>query len=327
MAIEANLITVGDIHAADRAPGSRRDDYRAAVRSKLENIREEASIHKADAVLLTGDVFHRKEPVKNSHGLVRELIETFRSFPCPVYAAPGNHDMTNDRLDSIPKQPLGVLFQSGAVTQLDPEGHILTKGDLKVKIAATSYNEIDPLPECHKVKLGSADVLVTVGHFYATPKGGPFFNHVAVSYDQLAGTETHIWVLGHFHMDQGVERIEDTWFINIGSLTRGALDEDNLTRQIKVGHIQIHKPGPAATWSAREIPLRMAPADDIFDLKKHREKQAEKAAVEAFVHSLGAEFSQLSDTAADPKSILESLYIPDRIRRETLRRIEVAGGG
>lgn len=324
MDTEFNLISVGDIHQSDRTPKSRCDNYRTTVVEKLDRVRDQAVIHKADAVALTGDVFDKKEPNRNSHGLVRELIHVFKQFPCPVYAAPGNHDLLNDRLDSLPKQPLGVVYQSGALIQLVPEGVVLEKGGLKVKLAATSYNELDPLPECRKVTKGDADVLITVGHFFATPLGGPFFTHTAVSYDQLARTETDVWVLGHIHTDQGVEKRERKWFVNIGSLTRGVLDEDNLTRQVQVGRVCASKVDGAIYVEASAIPLKVAPSEEVFDLDKYRARQTERAAVEAFVQSLETAFSQVSDASSDPRTILKTMNIPDRILQETLRRIELA---
>lgn len=320
-----DLISVGDVHASDVSPGSRIDDYRATVFGKLDKIREIAIKAKVGGVIFTGDIFDKKVPLRNSHSLVRGLIDTFQSFPCPCYSAVGNHDLTNDRLDSLPKQPLGVVFQSGSLIELKPEGIVREVGSLKVRLAATSYNEIDPLPECRKVVRGGCDALVTAGHFFATPEGGPFFKHTAVSYAQLAETETDIWVLGHIHTDQGIGERGNKYFINIGSLTRGTLDDDNLTRKVKIGHISIVKEASATTWKVQQVVLPVAPVDQVFDLEKRREKEVERQEIEKFVQGLESEFSRTTMDSADPQVLLRGLGLPDRVFRETLKRIEAAG--
>jgi DNA repair exonuclease SbcCD nuclease subunit len=46
-------------------------------------------------------VFHIKTPTRNSHALVQRTGEVLTSAGLPVLIVPGNHDLSNDRLDSL----------------------------------------------------------------------------------------------------------------------------------------------------------------------------------------------------------------------------------
>lgn len=351
------ILTIGDIHLSDHAPGARRDNYRAAVMGKLRKLILEAALKlRVALILLTGDIFHLKSASRNSHGLVRELIEILRAAPCPVFAAPGNHDMKNDSPASIPSQPLGVVFESGALRELTPNGflfHVVggqtltTSGELDsqvwmeegrgkrfsgerfVKVCATAYNEVDPLSECRKITRTHEDLpgkevdhLVTVGHFYATPEGGPFFKHTCASYGELAQTPTDIFVLGHFHIDQGIQRVGEKVFINLGSLTRGSLDEDNIHRKVKVGLIDLSDPQP----KFKELIVPVEPAEVVFDLQKYEEIKEERKEMEDFVDHLEVEFSRVvgSEEGGGPMELLAKMTIPQEVREDVQRRIQEA---
>src|SRR5512136_1572334 len=92
--MDFTIITASDIHISDLNPRARTDDFKAAILDKLDQIQKACTKLKADALILAGDLFNFKTPSKNSHSLVRELIEVFRKFKCPVYMIPGNHDLT-----------------------------------------------------------------------------------------------------------------------------------------------------------------------------------------------------------------------------------------
>jgi len=331
---KARIISIGDLHLADKPPGSRVGNYRDQVLGKIEKSRHLAVARQVAAVLLTGDVFHLKTPTRNSHSLVRSLIEILQEFPCPVFVAPGNHDLSNDRLDSLPRQPLGVVLESGALTLLTPEGHDVVLEDdegnpIKIRLAATSYNERDPLPECHKVKKGDNDYLITVGHFYSSPQGGHYFGHTCLSYREMSKTETDLWVMGHFHNDQGIQMVRDTYFINLGALSRGSLDEDNITRQVKIGYVELSKPGVKVIPSLKSVRIPMLSAMDVFDLEKHEEIKEEKKRMDSFVQELESEFSRVSSEEGEegdtgPVELLQKMSLDIELQEEVMRRIREA---
>ena len=137
--IEFTFITANDIHISDLNPRSRKDNFKESVLDKIEQIRVACNKLKADALLIAGDLFNFKAPTKNSHGLVRELIEVFKTFKCPIYMIPGNHDITGNNLESLNSQPLGVLFASETVINLTHK--VLDKKGVKISLVGIPYTE------------------------------------------------------------------------------------------------------------------------------------------------------------------------------------------
>lgn len=343
------FLTVGDVHIADKPPGARVDDYLQTVLGKLEMVRLAAEKLSTAAVLFTGDIFHLDKAVRNSHNLVRSLIDKLREFPCPCLCAPGNHDLKNDRLDSLPKQPLGVLFSSGAMRQLTPEGcwgrvyggaqenvyweskSLDPSGkdqvQYVVKVAATEYNENDPFPKCQAVKRDDADFLITVGHFYSSLEGGDYYGKPCISYRDMSATETDLWVMGHFHNDRGIQLVNGKYFVGLGSLTRGVLDSDSLTRNVKIGLIELQKEGDQVQPTLKAIRLPVAPPEEIFDLVRHEEIKAERKAMDSFVQDLQENFDQAQEISLDelgPMQLVEVLHLEPPVRTELERRIREA---
>lgn len=323
------FLAVGDLHLADNPPGSRVDPYRETTLGKVVMVSEIAQKLNAVGVLFTGDIFHLDRASRNSHNLVRSLIEVLNRFTCPCFCAPGNHDLKNDRLDSLPHQPLGVVFESGVMKQLTPEGFLLASPppeEFTVRVAATSYDEVAPLARCWEVKKGGADYLLTVGHFYATMKGGGYYGKACPSYSEMAPTPTDLFVLGHFHDDRGIQRVGDKFFVGPGSLTRGILDSDSLTRAVKIVVIELTRENGVVSPSFKAVRLPVAPANEVFDLVKHAQIREEKKRMDAFVQNLHEQFSQgeYDFEDLDPLVLMKKMSLEDRVLREIQRRIAEA---
>jgi hypothetical protein len=109
---------VGDVHLSDRPPSIRTDDYTNDIFAKLLFIGEKAKDLQCDAIALLGDVFHIKAPSRTSHALVQQAVEVFKDSGLPVIVVPGNHDMSNDRIESLSKQPLGTLCKADGIDML-----------------------------------------------------------------------------------------------------------------------------------------------------------------------------------------------------------------
>jgi len=114
-------ITFTDIHLADKNPASRIDNYMESILNKLEQAKDICTIKNVDVALCGGDIFHIKTPTKNSHYLVSRTIDVFKSFPCPVYSVYGNHDLRQDNISTLPRQPYYTLVKSGALNYLHDE--------------------------------------------------------------------------------------------------------------------------------------------------------------------------------------------------------------
>src|SRR5947208_3059908 len=109
------LMLLGDLHAADRPPSLCSELYLSDLLDLVKAASDLAKSLDCVAAIQAGDTFHVKVPSRNSHRLVLDVIDAFGNFSCPVYIVPGNHDMSNNRFESLfDTQPLGVVLQSGA---------------------------------------------------------------------------------------------------------------------------------------------------------------------------------------------------------------------
>lgn len=99
-----------DTHLAAHSPISWKGDYTAEIFSSLEQIGGLAAKYEVNAVLDGGDYFHVKASSKNPHHLVEKTIRIHRGYRCPTFGVEGNHDLAYNNLESLAKQPLGVIM-------------------------------------------------------------------------------------------------------------------------------------------------------------------------------------------------------------------------
>jgi len=110
------FVSCNDLHISERNPVSRTDNYQEAIFAKLDQVKKLAVAVKARAVLIAGDIFHEKTRVPYS--LTCRFLNwctSIRVLGIDVVAIPGNHDLKNDRYDSLSGHPLGLLFKTGII--------------------------------------------------------------------------------------------------------------------------------------------------------------------------------------------------------------------
>lgn len=317
--LKLRLIWRTDVHLSDRPPQSRRDDWESTIIGKLEQVREIARNMKAVAVLDGGDFFHVKSPVRTPHKLIRRIAELHNTYPCPVYATVGNHDCVYGDIEFLHQQPLGVLFATGVFKQLynehevyfgpgvwngsgegiypynakekewlenDPFQYVTDRANRVpvVRVVGLPYHGTSyDMQRFRWIKKGQEDYLVVVAHLLASNKGGTMYEREdIVSYRDLASHSADVFCFGHWHKNQGIHEIAPGKFVvNIGSLSRGSMAEDD------VGRI----PACAVLSFGDEIeiterPLMVRPPKDVFDLAGRARRVEQSKAAEHFVGSL-----------------------------------------
>ena len=75
-----------------------------------------------------------------------------------------------------------------------------------------------------------------------------------------------MYVFGHYHKDQGIVDHNGVRFVNVGALSRGALNLENLERKPKMSLIEINGSGV----SVEEIVVPHKDASEVFDLEKKK---------------------------------------------------------
>jgi DNA repair exonuclease SbcCD nuclease subunit len=245
-----------------------------------------AQQHDASAVVWAGDVFHHKAPSRTDHGLVLELVELVRAYPCPVYAVPGNHDLRYDRIESLPSQPLGVLFGAG-LRKLDGwAGDNLPLYGVPWQQRWSEQVIASALAGFREHVFGQS---LVVTHAPIYPPGqephyeGAEFTPASWWADAM-GNQGYL-VYGHIHEPHGVWRHKGVTFCNFGALSRGSLDEYNLRRQVGVA-VWDTDASPEAAFEF--VPLKAKPAEEVFRLRKHEEVKAVQRSLDLFLSGVDA---------------------------------------
>lgn len=313
-----------DVHMSDKSPDSWKGDYPAELWSDLDQIRDLAQQCHAKAVLDGGDFFNVKAPTRNSHGLVARTARVHAKYTCPVYAIEGNHDLQYNNLDSIDRQPLGVLYDSGVFRQLRDE--VFEDDGLRVRVVGVPYLPNRDLESFHALrKQPGDDYLVAVVHALAAKNppahvadfyGEPVFRYQDLVFD--GGPD--VYCFGHWHHDQGAEHIDGRWFVNQGAVSRGALTHDNLDRVPKVAVITASDQG----CDVQLVPMKIEQAAVVFDLERKDRRDREGEIIESFVQRIEDEV-QLDSASSIEESVRRLEFAPE-IRDLALHYLELARG-
>ena len=307
------FISANDIHISDTGPRSRIDDFKDTILGKIAQMRTACDKLGADAALIAGDLYNLKTPSRNSHQLNQDLIKEFRKFPCPIYMIPGNHDISADNLNSLAEQPLGVLFADGTLINLENE--IVEKDGKKISLVGIPYRNKMTLNDISIPDKGDCDSQVCLLHVYAGPKGGKLFNEILFGYDELAKTGPDVFVIGHYHLDQGIQEVDGKYFVNIGSMSRGSLSEENIEHEPQIGLIRISCGDVDPSYNVRTIKLKIKPASEVFDLKKREEEKEESKEIQIFVEKLAQESSDINmGESADVSTTLNGMDMAKAVR-------------
>ena len=318
-----NLLWRTDAHLADQAPQSRTDDWTETVLGKLKQVGELARIHKAVGVLDGGDLFHVKSPIRNSHQLVQRVMGVQAGYPCPTWATVGNHDVKYGDIAFLGEAPLGDLFESGVIKPLYLPEHeaIFVEDGVKVRVVAVPYHGTEyDMNRFSTITKKDEDWLVVLVHCLASAQPGEFFfKEDVLRYVDLAGFAPDIYLAGHWHKDQGIHKVGGKTFVNIGSLTRGALTQDDLTRIPKVALLRFQK----TSFKIDEIPIQIQPAEEVFNIEGKLRAEKRESTMETFVENLKT--SLVKEVGPSLLDEVRAADAPDNVKERTIGYLERAG--
>lgn len=289
-----------DTHVCDRSPASWKGDYPAEIWSNLEQVGKLARAHHVKAVLDGGDYFHVKAASRNPHALVVETARIHSAYPCPTFSVEGNHDIAYNQLDTVPKQPIGVLYETNVFGRLRDQ--VFQDGDFRVRVVGVPYSPHRTAEELRAIqKQPGDDFLVAVVHALAgedpPPNVKDFFNEPVFRYDHLITKDgPDVWCFGHWHKDQGIVKMGGKTFVNQGALSRGALVNENLTRTPKAGLLTFE----LGSIEVIALEMQVAPAAEVFDLERKERMEKEHRDIDQFIAKLQ------SDAAFDPSESIEA---------------------
>lgn len=329
-----------DVHMADQGPRSRLDNWPSMVLDKLAQVRDIAIARKAVAILDGGDFFHIKSPSRNSHELINMVAAHHAPYPIPVYSTPGNHDSVYGDYAFLEQQPLGVLFNTGVFKRCYDEHEAVfiteaSQGDqheasmlgfdappqLKVRVVGIPYhgNAYDR-GRFRAIKKGDEDILICVAHVLASPKGGTMFEGEDIlKYSELLDFAPDVFMFGHWHKDQGVTTIGDKTIVNIGSLTRGSLSQDEIQRQPACAVLTLERGKPVEVEVVR---LKVGAPEDVFDVDGRNRQVTQQVEIEAFVNRIRESLSPKNEEESLAQVVSGLAGVTDDVRERALAYLE-----
>jgi DNA repair exonuclease SbcCD nuclease subunit len=293
---------------------------------KLVEVGEIATRVKARAILDGGDFFDIKSPTRNSHSLVRRVIELHRDYPCPVFANVGNHDCVYGDYSYLHQQPLGVLFGAGAFQRCydEHEAIFVFGSSVSVRVVGVPYHgTVYDLERFRRIQKGSEDYLVCIAHCLASPSGGTLFDaEDVIRYGALDEFAPDVFCFGHWHKDQGVSTTPGgKHVVNTGSMTRGSLVQDDLDRIPSVVHLKFAESG----FSAEKIALTHTPSNVVFDLEARDMRIMRKDMIEEFVGNIQSILKSGTDRSVRD-TIRDLPNVPNEVKERAILYVERAGG-
>ena len=317
------FITASDIHISDNGPRSRVDDFRSTILGKISQIRMACNKLGADGVILAGDLYNLKNPARNSHRLNQDLIKEFQKFACPIYMIERKHDLTANRLESLEEQPLGVLFADKTLRQLRHE--IIEKDGNKISLVGIPYSDTVDIKKLKIPDKGDCFYQICAMHIYAGSKAGMLYKERLYSYEELSVLSPDVFIIGHYHIYQGIENVSGKYFVNLGSITRGTQSDEDIAHQPQIGFIKVSTDNGEVSCTARSIKLKIKPASEVFDLTKREEEQKENQEIQKFVEKLSAEAVNQSKMANKTiEEIIDSMDMAKAVKDKVMYFIQEA---
>jgi DNA repair exonuclease SbcCD nuclease subunit len=246
-----------------------------------------------------------------------------KSYSCPTYAIAGNHDVVYSDLSSLPRQPLGVMYESGIFKRMSDV--VFESGSLSVRVVGVDY---DPGMTAEKLvgMVGSKGHTYTIAVVHALAEMSPsvrtqsFFNEQILDYRDLVFPGCpDVYVFGHYHKDQSVQNHMGVQFVNLGAIARGSLTIENLERKPKVALIKCSSSGVSIDQSV----VPHSASADVFDLERKQSAEVSQKSMSAFLEKLrcnaamigGADvrrrmsqFMESDEFCPDEKSVVREVF-------------------
>lgn len=333
MTDEPTIVLVGDIHVSDTPPANCTESYTDDIIAMLGWAADHAHEIGADAVVWAGDVFHHKAPSRNSHALVLKMIEIVKhheALGIPLWIVPGNHDLSNDVLDTLhTKQPLGVLYAAGA-RLLDgwhpslplygiPWRQDWTTNPDAPTEALEDFRERGGVSGLSFPYSLAESLVVTHAPIYppAMVERGVPFDLVSTSDLAEAMNGRGYLHYGHIHEDHGIFTDGGVTFANVGALSRGSLHEYNIEREIKILDW-----APAVGFV--EVPVPHKPASEAFRLVEALAEKDKRLDLDAFLANVGTSRLDIAATGSVIAAIRERTDIPEDVKARAVTFLEEA---
>lgn len=319
-------VQVNDPHVSDQPPRMRLPSYLDDVLAKLGAAVDFANEHGADGIVITGDVFHRKNATHTTHRTVQRVREVLYRALMPVHIVPGNHDEANG--GGLRGQPLLSIPDGDRI-------HLLTgPSEVDPLIAGVPWNnafEREGGVGALALAIRSTHRPLVFAHAPISDRPFPFGQEDRgwLLADDLAGElfrgTGHPLLIAHGHMHGqqpvallGAAVAPGITFSNPGALSRGSVAESDVAREPSIARI-VYDGGVPGYTPVVEVTYHVVahrPAADVLRIEEHERDDARATAVERLAASLAGEYAEVVDEDV-LRAVLARLERPEGIDEAT----------
>ena len=303
-----------DLHIRGTAPENRIDNFIEALLLKCHDIVDITHRENVEAILMGGDFFDR---ALLSPAVVREFTLVFREAKVPIYVNQGNHDELGHSPESIDRTMLGL------VRTLAPEFRVLREPIVlgNVEIFATPYcHGLDSNLSAHIIKK-SSKAFFTFHLIHSMLVEKPFIaSHVL--WEAVARvTEADVVFCSHYHPTQDLKKINNTWFVAPGGITRLSAISENFTRVPQVAIIDTNEDRLKIEY--RKLPNART-SEEIFDKLSIQEGKDYQMSLESFVESISLNQFQGENVESIVEAVAQTQKLDKEVTQEALTRVAKA---
>lgn len=312
------LVHLSDPHLSATSPPSWKIDYFEHTEKTLEQVFTFVRKQQVDAIVFSGDLFHKKSPTSNPLRFMSKVAEWLRCLADTnvyVCGVGGNHDLKWGSLEGLSGQPLELLVQAGLFHLLDREELLIQADGFDVRVAGCSYEHGSAEGTRGKLKQG-AKYLVSVGHFWFGCESGELFGEKVYGPDYLGLGEPDVYFIGHHHDDQGVQFVNNKWYLAHGSINRTGGREQDLVRRPAAGSIEFTGQG----IDVKVLRPKVSPADEVIDFAVRSQILEEKKEMEQFLSTIRSTKMEFED----PKQILGEMDLDLEVRERAQQYLDQA---
>lgn len=252
------FLYISDTHIMGITPESRKDNIKETIKNKLRQIGKIADDNNVDFIIHGGDMFDTPDV---SNKLCNEVSEIIRNWK-PTYVVPGNHDEYGYNINTLPNTKLGVLASTGIVTILDRAHPLYFKDTNGISVGIEGqeyYADIDTGKNNDYAVYSTAKVKILVSHSMLLDHD--FIKDVPHTKIDDVITTADVVLTGHYHPGYSFKEVNDTAFINLGSILRRENTTDN---QQRIPQCLIVEINDAGEFNFTPIALTVEPYADVF---------------------------------------------------------------
>ena len=139
-----------------------------------------------------------------------------------------------------------------------------------------------------------------------------------IKYEALRDTAPDMFLFGHWHKDQGIVELQDKTFVNVGSLTRGTLSQDDVGRRPACVLLSFSE----QEMTAKVVRLRVKPSEEVFDIEGRARQVQRQVEMDSFVTAIRDSLST-EQGGEDLVDVVNNLSdVPQTVRERSLAYLE-----